>query len=110
MYIPVFNKVNDPQKAFDLIDAYGFATVVTTKSGVPWASHLPVLLDRGDDGKGVLRSRMALANEQWHHFDPGQEVLCIFHGPHSYISPSWYSSRVAVPTESISDTTFTQSA
>ncbi len=98
MYIPAPNKIDDHEKAFDLIDDYGFATVVTTKNGVPWASHLPVLLDRGEDGGGQLRSHMARANEQWHHFDPGKEVLCIFHGPHSYISPSWYSSKIAVPT------------
>src|SRR5690606_8569265 len=92
------NRIDDHEKAFDLIDAYGFATVVTTKDGVPWASHLPVLLDRGEAGSGILRSHMARANEQWNHFDPDREVLCIFQGPHSYVSPSWYASKVAVPT------------
>jgi transcriptional regulator len=98
MYIPASNRIDDHQKAFDLIDAYGFATVVTSRNGVPWASHLPVLLDRAEGGSGALRSHMARANEQWRHFDSGQEVLCIFQGPHSYISPSWYASKVAVPT------------
>lgn len=97
MYIPDSNRV-DNQRAFDLIDAYGFATVITTKDGVPWASHLPVLLDRDGAGSGILRSHMARANEQWLHFSPNQEVLCVFQGPHSYISPSWYVSKVAVPT------------
>jgi transcriptional regulator len=98
MYIPPANRIDDPQKAVDFIHAHGFATVVTEKDGVPWASHLPVLLDETIASQGHLRSHMARANEQWKHFDDSKEVLCIFHGPHSYISPSWYVSKVAVPT------------
>ena len=41
---------------------------------------------------------MARANPQWQHFASGDEVLAIFHGPHSYISPSWYETELAVPT------------
>lgn len=98
MYIPQSNRIEDPQKAHDLMEAHGFATLVTQKDGIPWASHLPVLLDRTGSGEVRLRSHMARANEQWTHFESGQEVLCIFHGPHAYISPSWYAAEVAVPT------------
>ena len=41
---------------------------------------------------------MARANPQWRHFESDQEVLCIFHGPHAYISPSWYVMQHTVPT------------
>jgi transcriptional regulator len=98
MYIPASNKIEDPEKAYELIENHGFATLVTQGAGVPWASHLPVLLDRQEGEMGILRSHMARANEQWQHFDPAQEMLTIFHGPHAYISPSWYVSKVAVPT------------
>jgi transcriptional regulator len=98
MYIPASNQVADPAKAYELIDAHGFATLVTQKDGVPWASHLPILLDRHPDGSAALRGHMARANEQWRHFEAGREALCIFHGPHAYISPSWYASKIAVPT------------
>ena len=50
------------------------------------------------EGHGILRSHMARANEQWRHFESSQEVLCIFHGPHSYISPSSYVMQETVPT------------
>lgn len=98
MYIPAANRIEDRQKAFAFMEAHGFATVVTQQDGVPWASHLPLLLDAQAGANGILRSHMARANEQWRQFDPGTEVLCIFFGPHSYISPSWYVSKVAVPT------------
>ena len=41
---------------------------------------------------------MARANPQWRHFASGGEVLAIFHGPHGYVSPSWYQTELAVPT------------
>lgn len=98
MYIPAANKIEDRQKAFELIENHGFATLITQTAGAPWASHLPVLLDANEGTSGQLRSHMARANVQWQHFDPSEEVLTIFHGPHSYISPSWYVSQETVPT------------
>lgn len=95
MYIPAYNRVEARERIDSFIHAYGFATVVTDRAGAPWASHLPVLLD---EANGRLRSHMARANEQWKHFDEEREVLCIFHGPHAYITPSWYFERHTVPT------------
>lgn len=95
MYIPSFNRIEDDEKINAFIHAYGFATVITTRDGAPWASHLPVLLD---ESAGLLRSHMARANQQWKHLEADREVLCIFHGPHAYISPSWYVQQHDVPT------------
>ena len=98
MYIPAFNRVDDAEKIDHLIDRYGFATLITQKGGLPFASHLPVLRERRSDGTRVLRSHMARANPQWQHFNADGEVLCIFFGPHAYISPSWYRMQHTVPT------------
>jgi transcriptional regulator len=98
MYIPVANRVEDTARLNAFIHAHGFATLVTSNEGKLWASHLPVLFDEANEGPGVLRSHMARANEQWRHLASGQEVLCIFHGPHSYISPSSYVMQETVPT------------
>jgi transcriptional regulator len=98
MYIPASNRVEDDRKIDQLIESYGFATLVTQKDGSLVASHLPVLLDKGIDGARVLRSHMARANRQWQHFTSPTEILCIFTGPHSYISPSWYQMQHTVPT------------
>jgi transcriptional regulator len=98
MYIPSANRIADKTRINSFIQSHGFATVVTHNEGQLWASHLPVLLDEANEGHGILRSHMARANEQWRHFESGQEVLCIFHGPHSYISPSSYVMQETVPT------------
>lgn len=95
MYIPSHNRVDDRETINRFIRAYGFATVITNRDSIPFASHLPVLLD---ENAGILRSHMARANEQWHHFTSDHEVLCIFHGPHAYITPTWYVQQHDVPT------------
>jgi transcriptional regulator len=97
VYIPAANRVEDPGRIRAFIHAHGFATLVSQGSGAPFGSHLPLLLDEREGGDR-LRGHMARANEQWRHFASGQEVLCIFSGPHAYISPSWYEARIAVPT------------
>jgi transcriptional regulator len=45
----------------------------------------------------TLHGHFARPNEQWKDIE-NQEVLAIFQGPHSYISPSWYKTNKAVPT------------
>ena len=94
MYIPTLNRVEDQEAINAFIHGHSFATLITNSEGRIVASHLPVLLD---ESANVLRSHMARANEQWKHFGT-EEVLCIFHGPHAYISPSWYEQQHTVPT------------
>jgi transcriptional regulator len=93
MYIPGLFAKDEPEALAALIRERAFATVVTVAGGVPFASHLPLLLD-GD----VLIGHMARANPQWEHFASGDQVLAIFHGPHAFISPSWYAGGDHVPT------------
>jgi transcriptional regulator len=95
MYIPPLNRVEDRQAINAFIHAHGFATVITNTVANTVASHLPVLFD---EETNVLRSHMARANEQWKQFANVDEVLCVFHGPHAYISPSWYEDQHTVPT------------
>jgi len=95
MYIPPPNRIEDQEKINAFIHAHAFATLITSVAGKATASHLPVLFD---ESANTLRSHMARANEQWKQFASNDEVLCIFHGPHAYISPSWYVQQYTVPT------------
>jgi len=65
-----------------------FATVVSTHEGAPFASHLPLLYERAD-GRVRFRGHWARPNPQWMGIESRQMML-ILHGPHAYISPSWY--------------------
>jgi len=97
MYIPAANRISDTSKINAFIQANGFATLVSQGKDGPWASHLPFVFDEAEGG-GLLRCHMARANEQWRHIETQPDVLCVFLGPHAYISPSWYAAKVAVPT------------
>jgi transcriptional regulator len=98
MYIPPAFRVEDAAKIAAFMRHYSFATLITDDGGTPFASHLPMLHRPEGNGHGLLMSHMARANSQWQHFASGREALAVFHGPHSYISPSWYKAEVAVPT------------
>lgn len=98
MYIPPAFRIDEPRKLAEFIHRHSFATVITHDGTAPYASHLPVLFRADMGAHGTLVSHMARANPQWQHFASGSEVLVIFNGPHSYISPSWYETELAVPT------------
>jgi transcriptional regulator len=96
MYIPKFNEVTDKPKLFDFIHANSFATLVSNSVAGPFASHLPLMLDASRGANGFLIGHMARANSQWNSIIG--DVLAIFHGPHAYISPTWYGESGYVPT------------
>jgi transcriptional regulator len=98
MYIPAAFRIEDASKLAAFIQRHSFATLITHDGTAPFASHLPMLFQPEVGAHGTLVSHMARANPQWQHFSSGVEVLAVFHGPHCYISPSWYQTELAVPT------------
>lgn len=97
MYIhPLNHWESDPEIA-EFIRENAFATLVSQSNGKPWATHLPVVLDKNPSGEAVLHGHLAKANPQWKAFEHQSDVLVIFQGPHAYISSSWYSHE-NVPT------------
>ena len=97
MYIPSYFAETDVAKLHATIEQYSFATLVSQYDGEPFASHLPLLIDRDSGPAGTLLGHMARANPQWESA-AGQNVLAIFSGPHAYISPQWYEAESVVPT------------
>ncbi|HVG63712.1 MAG TPA: FMN-binding negative transcriptional regulator [Hyalangium sp.] len=99
MYLPRLFQEQDPQRLFAFMRRHSFATLVTVEDGVPFASHLPFLAEPGPEGtQGRLLAHMARANPQWRSFSQERDVLVIFQGPHTYVSPSWYVTEPNVPT------------
>jgi transcriptional regulator len=99
MYVPKHFEEDDPAVLHTLMQDYSFATLVSTgDDGVPLATQLPFVLDSRPSPFGTLRAHMALGNHQWHTLVAEREVLVIFQGPHTYITPSWYENPLSVPT------------
>lgn len=95
MYIPASFRESSDEKITAFIDAYPFATLVSSDGQSPFATHLPLVLDRA---RKVLVGHVARANPQWQQMQSDRELLAIFHGPHAYISPLMYEASPAVPT------------
>jgi transcriptional regulator len=99
MYIPKHFAIAGTTACHRVIVEHGFGELVTLDdSGLPFASHLPFLIDTARGESGTLVGHMARANPQWRHFASGKPALAMFHGPHAYISPVWYATHPAVPT------------
>ena len=97
MYVPSSFAETDINVLHDFIEQNSFATLVTHRNDEPYASHIPVLLNRSQGEYGQLIGHFANANPQ-SGTATLEKVLTIFHGPHAYISPTWYEARDLVPT------------
>ena len=97
MYTPSSFAVDDLKSLHDFIQAHSFGILTSVQDTTPVASHLPLLLEPETGLHGTLIGHMAKANPQW-KTAADTEVLIIFHGPHSYISPSWFGDTNVVPT------------
>ncbi|MEA3110062.1 MAG: transcriptional regulator [Gammaproteobacteria bacterium] len=99
MYIPKHFAIAEIAACHQVIVENSFGELVTLDdAGLPFASHLPFLIDPARGASGTLIAHMARANPQWQHFTNGKPALAMFQGPHAYISPAWYAIHPAVPT------------
>jgi transcriptional regulator len=90
MYSPAHYKSNDVKLIRTLIDENSFATLLTEQGGES-VSHLPMILEQEKGAAPELLSHMARANPHWRELQNQVRAKVIFHGPHAYISPAWYS-------------------
>jgi transcriptional regulator len=89
LYRPDHFSVDDRAAIARLVHDYPFAMLVTPASPEPFVSHLPLLLVPEGESHGTLIGHFARANPHWRHVQD-VESLVVFHGPHAYVSPSWY--------------------
>ena len=97
MYIPTYYREENIDAIRAFISENSFAILISQVYGKPWATHIPLLLDKGPNGKDILFGHISKANKQWKEFKSDEEILVVFSGSHSYISPSCYD-HMNVPT------------
>ena len=96
MYRPAAFREEDTDKLIAFMKANSFATLVSTVEGIPYASHIPLVVTK--QGNVVkLTGHLAKQNPQWQAF-AAAESLAVFTGAHAYISPTLYEKRENVPT------------
>lgn len=99
MYIPTHFKLEDKDLILKIIRENSFGILISNSTqpeieSEPFATHIPLLVD---ENLTRLTGHFARLNPQWKDLED-KTVLCIFHGPHSYISSSWYEEMPSVPT------------
>jgi transcriptional regulator len=97
MYVPRHFSQTDQAILLDVMQQYGFATLISNCDGSPYATHLPVSV-REEHGRVRIVGHLARANPHWKALEAEPRALVIFHGPHTYISPTLYKSTERVPT------------
>jgi transcriptional regulator len=75
-----------------LVRARPLATFVTIVDGALAVDHMPCHL-HPESGLGVLRAHMPRTNAVASALGSGAQAVAIFHGPQTYVSPSWYPSK-----------------
>ena len=98
MYNPRSFKVEDVSQLHTLIREFNFGIVISHSEGTAVATHLPFMIDAKRGANGTLIAHMARANPHWETWTEETELMVIFQGPHSYISPAWYQEQATVPT------------
>jgi transcriptional regulator len=93
MYTPKHFEEPRIEVMHELMRARPLATLVTLSSDGLNANHIPLHLADEPAPFGTLRGHVARANPLWHDFAKDVEVLAIFHGPDSYITPNWYATK-----------------
>lgn len=91
MYVPSAFAERDPAWLDGFLDAHDFATLVTSTPEGPFASHVPVIVERRDGL--IVTGHLARPNPQVRH---AGRALLIAQGPHAYVSPSWYPDKATM--------------
>ena len=98
LYIPVHFAPRDRSSVARLLHEHPFATLVTSSASEPFITHLPLIHVADSEPHGTLHGHFARTNPHAEAAAHG-ESLALFHGPHAYVTPSWYADPAgAVPT------------
>jgi transcriptional regulator len=82
-----------------LIEQYPWAVLVNNGDDGPYATNMPLLLDRTRGEHGTLIGHIAVANEHARVLQTNSHpALAIFEGPSGYVTGSWYPNRDMPPT------------
>jgi transcriptional regulator len=97
MFIPDIYKNENQEAITTFLKENSFGILINQTNGKLWATHIPLELGTNKEGKTILEGHISKENPQWKGFAENDQILAIFSGPHSYISPSWYDHE-NVPT------------
>jgi transcriptional regulator len=94
MFVRACWKPHTEEELFSFVDTYPWALLVNNDADGPYATNLPLLLDRSRGTVGTLVGHIARANHHAQVLAAAETpTLAIFQGPYSFVSGSWYPNR-----------------
>jgi transcriptional regulator len=98
MFIPNIYSISDTKVISEFILKNSFATIISVNDiKRPNGSHIPLELEIDIHGETALYGHVAKGNVIGSEIVSNPNVLCIFQGPHTYVSSGWYGHE-NVPT------------
>lgn len=89
--LPHFTET-DQKAIIEFMTSNPFAIIAAAGESYPVATHVPLQVDKTDEGKIVLRGHIMRKSDHHKAFEKNKNVLVIFNGAHTYISASWYTN------------------
>jgi len=94
MFVRPCWKPKDTEELYELVAGNIWALLVTNGADGPYATNLPLMLDRSRGPHGVLIGHIARGNDHARALESADAPsLAIFEGPWSYVTASWYPNR-----------------
>lgn len=88
MYPPKHHQEYNLENIKQVALAYPFATLISAKDKKPFVTHAPLIFDQDK-----LVGHIDKNNPHVDLLKEGYPILAIFQGPHTYISPSIYTTK-----------------
>jgi transcriptional regulator len=92
MYCPPLFNEDRPETHIGLITQYPLATIIRNTVDGLEADHIPLMHEAMAGGPGKLIGHVTKANTLW-QYAGAEELLVVFQGPATYISPNWYATK-----------------
>lgn len=84
-------KETDEKIVKEFIRQHPFAMLIGSSETFPVATQLPVMIEERE-GKIFLSGHIMRLTDHHKAFEKHPNVLCVFTGPHAYVSASWYAN------------------
>ena len=97
MYNLPYSKEKDKQVLLNFMKQHPFAMVIGCANDLPAVTQIPLLIEERED-KLFLVGHFMRNTDHHKAFEQNSNVVCVFTGPHAYVSASLYTNPLAVST------------
>jgi transcriptional regulator len=90
-------KEKDQSVLVEFMKQHSFALLIGSSNNIPAATQIPIIVEEREN---VIFLKGHFMRNTDHHraFEANPNALCIFTGPHSYISANWYTNQQTAST------------